>query len=192
MLCCALKRVGTDVATGIFQSATALSSALNTSGLLTTLSGFIGVSDAEGAGVGRRSEVAPAIQMFPAPSTAPTLAIDGESGSSGTRHNSTPLISTARAKALSTAVPKRMIVLPLTAKPEISSLAFIVVINFNALTAILEGAAYVDGINSSDEIRTSERKRFTQVPASDRGQLSWRLQRRLQIHLPQGMLTPQQ
>ena len=142
------------------------------SGVLERASGLSGVLVAEGVGLGRSSDVEPAIHIFPALSTAPALAIDGEFGSSGIFHSSCPLISRARAKDLSTDVPKIIIVLALTTKPATSSLLLIVVTKLRALTAIFLGAACVDGVAMSVEIKTSVINRFTLIPASDRARLS--------------------
>jgi len=140
--------------------------------VLIRASGLSGTLVAEGVGLGRSSDVEPAIQMFPTLSTAPALAIDGEFGSSGIFHSSWPLVSRARAKDLSTEVPKITIVLPVRRKPATSSLLLVVVTNVKALTETFIGAACIDGVATSVEIKTSVKNRFTLIPASDRARLS--------------------
>ena len=47
-----------------------------------------------------------------------------------------------------------------------------VVSNFRDLTTGFLGAAFAKGANKREEITTSESKRFTLIPASDRARLS--------------------
>ena len=61
---------------------------------------------------------------------------------------------------------------PEATTPENSSTDAIVVSNFSDLTRGFLGAACAKGVKKREEIRTSESKRFTLIPASDRARLS--------------------
>ena len=65
-----------------------------------------------------------------------------------------------------------MIVLPDVTKPANSSMEPTVVSNFRDLTTGFLGAAFAKGVNKREEITTSESKRLTLIPASDRARLS--------------------
>ena len=78
----------------------------------------------------------------------------------------------ARAKDLSIFVPYTTIVVPNTTIPATSSGSGIVVTNFKVLTGIFFITAKPAGEAMSDKSKTSESRRFTLVPASDRERLS--------------------
>ena len=65
-----------------------------------------------------------------------------------------------------------MMVRPDATTPENSSADAIVVSNFRDLTRGFLGAALASGVKKRVEITTSESKRFTLIPASDRARLS--------------------
>ncbi len=65
-----------------------------------------------------------------------------------------------------------MMVLPEATIPENSSAEPIVVSNFRDLTTGFLGAAFASGVKKREEITTSDNKRFTLIPASDRARLS--------------------
>ena len=65
-----------------------------------------------------------------------------------------------------------MMVRPEATIPENSSTGAIVVSNFSDLTRGFLGAAFASGVKKRVEITTSESKRFTLIPASDRARLS--------------------
>ena len=62
--------------------------------------------------------------------------------------------------------------LPEASIPENSSAEPIVVSNLRDLTTGFLGAALASGVKKREEITTSESKRFTLIPASDRARLS--------------------
>lgn len=65
-----------------------------------------------------------------------------------------------------------MMVRPEATTPENSSTDAIVVSNFRDLTRGFLGAAFACGVKKREKITTSESKRFTLIPASDRARLS--------------------
>ena len=65
-----------------------------------------------------------------------------------------------------------MMVRPEATTPENSSTDAIVVSNFRDLTTGFLGTAFASGVKKREEITTSESKRFTLIPASDRARLS--------------------
>jgi hypothetical protein len=65
-----------------------------------------------------------------------------------------------------------MMVRPEATIPENSSTDPIVVSNFKDLTGGFLDAAFASGVKNRVEITTSEIKRFTLIPASDRARLS--------------------
>jgi len=65
-----------------------------------------------------------------------------------------------------------MMVRPEATIPENSSTDAIVMSNFKDLTGGFLGAAFASGVKNRVEITTSEIKRFTLIPASDRARLS--------------------
>ena len=65
-----------------------------------------------------------------------------------------------------------MMVFPEVTKPANSSVEPTVVSNLRDLTTGFLGAAFASGVKKRVEITTSESKRFTLIPASDRARLS--------------------
>ena len=65
-----------------------------------------------------------------------------------------------------------MMVRPEATTPENSSMLLTTVSNLRDLTTGFFGAAFASGVKKREEITTSESKRFTLIPASDRARLS--------------------
>lgn len=165
--CSALKRVGIEVPTSIFHKAIVLSEGLKISGIFTTLSGLSGDTEGVGFAVARGREVEPAIHMFPTSSTVPAVAIEAVAGSRNVFQSSCPCESIARANAFPVFVPKITIVSPETTIPEVSSEFAIFVRSFRGTTGIFFVAEKPAEVEIRENNKTSERIRFTLIPASD-------------------------
>jgi hypothetical protein len=124
-----------------FQIVIALKSPIFVVGGTSALSGFMGDAPGLGAINSWAKGVAPAIQMSPTESTAAAVAIDAADWSKDKFHSSVPVVSTARAYALDSLLPKTISDLPEVTTPLTSSGVPTVVNNCNALTEIFFGAA---------------------------------------------------